>query len=281
MFPAGHLQQGLDPVRILLWVLGAAGLFWLTVQAYGHRLIFRRSRSFRAEKEDAGMSVEEVSFCAEDGTALHGWWFPHTDARGVLVVCHGNAGNVSDRLWMAQDLADLPLHLLIFDYRGYGKSEGIPSEKGTGQDVAAAWEFARQRMGADAADPPIVLYGRSLGGAVALQAACRLPVRGVILESTFTSILDIGRRFYPWLLPRLTCRHPYRSDLRMAAVRAPVLMAHSPEDETIPYDLGQALYRRAPHPYGFYDLTGPHAEAGWQTAPDYAQALRGFIDGLV
>jgi uncharacterized protein len=275
------LQQGVDLVTPIVWILGGLALLWFAVQGYGHRLIFRRSRTFRAEKEEAGLAVEDVAFCAEDGTALHGWWFPHEQARGVLLVCHGNAGNISDRLWIAQDLQDLPLHIFIFDYRGYGKSGGLPSEQGTGKDVAAAWEVARNKIGAEEDDPPIVVYGRSLGGAVALQAACSLPVRGVILESTFTSIVDVGRRFYPWLLPRWTCRHPYRSDLRISAVRAPVLMGHSPEDETIPFDLGQALYRRAPNPRGFYELTGAHAEAGWQSSPEYGQAIREFVNEVI
>lgn len=259
------------------WILGVPVLLWVGVQSYGHRLIFRRSRTFRAEKESARREAEDVEFCAEDGTALHGWWFPKADARGVLLVCHGNAGNVSDRIWIADDLQDLPLHIFLFDYRGYGKSAGFPSEKGTEKDVMAAWECARHKLDADENDPPIVVYGRSLGGAVALQLASRLPLRGVILESTFTSILDVGLRFYPWLWPRLTCRHPYRSDLRIASVRAPLIMAHSPDDETIPFDMGEALYRRAPNPRGFFRLQGGHAEAGWQTTPAYAQAIREFV----
>ncbi len=260
-----------------LWILGTLAVLWCLLQAYGNHLIFRRSRTFRAEKEDTALAVEDVEFCSEDGTSLHGWWFPKEDARGVLLVCHGNAGNVSDRLWIPEDLQDLPLHIFLFDYRGYGNSGGLPSEKGTGLDVCAAYEVAREKIKAGMENPPIFIYGRSLGGAVALQAAEKLPIRGLILESTMTSILDVGLRFYPWLLPRITCRHPFRSDLRIAAVKAPVIMAHSPEDETIPFDMGEALYRRVPNPAGFYQLTGTHAEAGWQTSPEYAEAVRAFI----
>ncbi|MDF3128395.1 alpha/beta hydrolase [Kiritimatiellaeota bacterium B1221] len=260
-----------------LWIPGGLMLLWCGLQAYGNRLIFRRSRTFRAKKEDTALTVEDLEFCAEDGTALHGWWFPKAEARGALLVCHGNAGNVSDRLWIPEDLQDVPLHIFLFDYRGYGKSGGLPSEKGTGWDVRAAYEVVREKVKGDLENPPIFIYGRSLGGAVALQAAESLPIRGLILESTMTSILDVGRRCYPWLLPRLTCRHPFRSDLRIAAVKAPVLMAHSPEDEIIPFDMGEALYRRVPNPGGFYRLTGSHAEAGWQTSPEYADAFRAFI----
>lgn len=275
MFGAGPLRQRVGVVTVAGILLALIGL-WFGLQAYEHRLIYPASREFLFSPEDSTREVEEVEFCAEDGIALHGWWFPHDRAEGVLLVCHGNAGNVSDRLWIAEDLRDVPLHIFIFDYRGYGKSRGIAGEKGTGLDVAAAWEFARNRCGGDAS-PPILIYGRSLGGAVALQAASRFPVRGVILESTFTSILEIAVRRYPWLLPRFTCRNPYRSDLRISQVRAPVLMAHSPEDQVIPFDMGEALYRKVPNPWRFIRLRGTHVEAGWQTSPDYAAAVREFV----
>lgn len=262
----------------LALLLGISAICWILLQGHGNRLIFARSRTFRAEKEDTKLDVEDVEFCADDGAALHGWWFHQRNAKGILLVCHGNAGNVADRIWVAEDLQDIPLHVFIFDYRGYGKSKGVPSEAGTEKDVAAAWEFARSKWREASDSPPIFIYGRSLGGAVALQAAAKFPIRGLILESTFTSILAVGMRNYPWLLPRVTCRHPYRSDLRITAVKAPVIMAHSPDDEVIPFDMGEALYRRVPNPEGFFQLSGTHDEAGWQTSPVYAQGVRDFID---
>ncbi len=264
-----------------VWGLAlCASLGWLALRVTAQRMIFPRSRHFRARAEDAGLPVEEVVFAAEDGTRLHGWWFPHPCARGGLICCHGNAGNVSDRLWMAQDLADLRLHKLIFDYRGYGKSGGRPSEKGTGLDVAAAWDFVHARLG-HPERPPIAVYGRSLGGAVALQLATCREVRALVLESTFTSILEMGRRHHPWLLPGLTCPHPYRSDLRIQRIKAPVLVAHSPDDEIVPYDMGVRLYEEAPEPKRFCGLHGGHAEAGWQTSPEYARIFREWLDAAL
>lgn len=254
----------------------AAALAWFGVQAVGHHLIFPRSRTFRAGPEDTDLEIEDVEFCAEDGTALHGWWFPKPEAKGVLLVCHGNAGNVSDRIWIAEDLRDVPVHVFVFDYRGYGKSSGIPSEKGTGRDVRAAYEVVCSRLGTQD-DPPVVVYGRSLGGAVALQLACEVPLRGVILESTFSSILDIGKRVYPYLFPSLTCRHPYRSDLRIPQVQCPILAAHSPDDEIVAFDFGKKLYDLAPNLWHFCPLKGTHVEAGWQSSPEYAQRMRDFL----
>lgn len=260
----------------LLWIVSVAVVAWCAVQAYGHRLLYPRSRQFRSGPEDTDLPIEDVSFCAEDGTALHGWWFPKENAKAVLLVCHGNGGNISDRLWMAEDLKDVPVHLFIFDYRGYGKSSGMPSEKGTALDVMAAYEVARTRLGG-MENPPIVVYGRSLGGAVALQLASRLPVRGVILESTFSSVINVAKYLYPYLMPQLTCRHPYRSMDLIPKVTCPILAAHSPEDETVPFEVGKDCYDLAPDLWRFCKLKGNHVEAGWQTSPEYAEAVRDFI----
>jgi uncharacterized protein len=258
-------------------LLAAAGLRLLTAWQE-QRLLYRRSGTFRAQPEDAGLTAEEVNFCAEDGAALHGWWFAHPEAKGVLLVCHGNAGNISDRLWIPRDLADVELDVFLFDYRGYGKSGGLPHEKGTGRDVRAAYEVCCQRWEVRTGTrPKVVLYGRSLGGAVALQAAETCPVQALILESTFTSVLEMGERFHPLLLPRLFCMNRYRSDERIRKTEVPVLVAHSPDDEVIPYDMGQRLYALAPNPRGFVTLSGLHDEAGWQTSPEYARAVRRLI----
>ena len=249
---------------------------WMAIQGFENRMLYPSNRRAAPEETDwHGLEVEDVDFCAEDGAKLHGLWFPHPEATGALLVCHGNGGGAEFRTWIPRDLRDLPLHVFVFDYRGYGKSEGVPSEKGTGKDVAAAWEVAHERLGRPE-DPPILLYGRSLGGAVALQLPADCPVRGVVLESTFTSIVDMGRRLYPWLWPRVTCRNRYRSDLRIQRVAAPVLCAHSVEDELIPDAMGRELYRRAPNPWRFCELRGGHEEAGWQTSPGYAAAFREF-----
>jgi fermentation-respiration switch protein FrsA (DUF1100 family) len=263
-------------VTYLVWIPAALLAVWLLLQGFALALLYPSGRrKLPAEPDFEGLEVEEVEFCAADGTALHGLWFPHPEAKGVLLVCHGNGRNAYSRVWIAKDLRDLPLHVFVFDYRGYGRSAGMPSERGTALDVAAAWEVVHERLGRPE-DPPILLFGRSLGGAVALQLGPECPVRGLILESTFTSVLEIALRRYPWLLPRLTCRNPYRSDLRIHRVSAPVLMAHSPDDEVIPYDMGESLFRRTPHPWRFCVLEGGHEEAGWRTSPGYAAAVRAF-----
>lgn len=268
----------MNPGAVLGGGLAAAAGVRMLAAWQEHRLLYRRSTTFRAQPEEAGLSAEEVNFCTEDGASLHGWWFAHPQARGVLLVCHGNAGNISDRLWIPRDLADVEMDVFLFDYRGYGKSGGLPHERGTERDVRAAYEVCCQRWEVrNGVRPKVVLYGRSLGGAVALQAVETCPVQALILESTFTSVLEMGERFYPWLLPRVFCMNRYRSDERILNTEAPVLVAHSPEDETVPFDMGQRLYSLAPNPWGFVTLAGLHDEAGWQTSPAYAAAVRRLI----
>jgi len=261
-------------VWILAVLLLLPALFWLLARGIGHSRLYPRTRSF-VEWEDGHRAVEDLVFFAKDGVKLHGHWYEHPEAKGVLLICHGNAGNVSHRLWMAEDLKDLPLHVLIFDYRGYGRSRGIPNEKGTALDVEAAWEVAHQRLG-HPEDPAILLYGRSLGGGVALQLPRHCPVKGVILESTFSSILEMGLKYYPWLLPHWTLANRYLSLDRIQSLSVPVLVAHSPDDELVPFDMGQRLYDAAPAPWSFCTLQGLHDDAGWQTSEEYAAAFRAF-----
>lgn len=267
----------MNPVAFLWGGLLALLVFRFLVSWKEHRLLYRSNTVFRALPRDAGLTAEDVTFCAEDGASLHGWWFPHPEARGIFLVCHGNAGNISDRLWIPQDLADVPVHVFLFDYRGFGKSRGVPREAATARDVRAAYQYCVQKWGGENAAPPVILYGRSLGGAVALQAVESCPVRALILESTFTSVLEMGQRFYPWLFPTLFCMNRYRSDLRMAQASMPTLIAHSPDDEVVPYDMGETLFKLAPNPRGFFHLIGPHEDAGWRTSPEYAAGIRKLI----
>lgn len=266
----------MSAVPVAAGVLSLPILYYLLAKWIGQVRLYRRCRTF-AELEPGHREFEEVDFFAKDGVRLHGWWFSHPEAKGAMLICHGNAGNVSHRMWMAEDLKDVPLHLFIFDYRGYGKSKGIPSEKGTAQDVEAAWEVIHQKM-EHVEDPPILLYGRSLGGAVALQLPPRCSVRGVILECTFTSILELAKAYYPVLLPELTLTNRYVSEDRIRSLALPVLMAHSPDDELVPYEMGERLFQAAPQAWRFCVLEGGHDDGGWQVAEEYARSVREFVE---
>jgi uncharacterized protein len=212
------------------------------------------------------------------GERLHGWWTPAR--RGVPVAhvlfCHGNGGNIGDRLSHVRLLAEAGLDVLVFDYSGYGRSSGRPSEQGTYRDAAAAHAALLRRPGVDPGR--VLLLGESLGGAVALALALELPPAGLILQSAFTSVRDMARVHYPFL-PRSLVPDAYPSLERIGALRAPLLVLHGARDAIVPLLYGEALFEAAPEPKrlevfedaGHNDLGGERWAA---TIADWAYSLR-------
>jgi len=240
------------------------------------RLLYFPDPRLIATPEALGLDFESVSIGTEDDLRLHAWWIPANPARGVLLFCHGNAGNISHRLDSIRQFHELGLSVLIFDYRGYGESEGKPSEAGTYRDVTAVWRYLTGKRGI----PPekVVVFGRSLGAAVAAHLAARVEPGAVVLESAFTSVADMAARLYPWLPVRWLVRIDYPVARDIQAIRAPVLILHSPNDEIIPYDMGRTLYELAHEPKEFIELRGGH-NGGWLLSePDYSSAVDAFLD---
>ncbi|MBU0678770.1 MAG: alpha/beta hydrolase [Verrucomicrobia bacterium] len=238
--------------------------------------LFHPSGSDEGSPADQGLQFSDVEFMTNDGKRLHGWWVPHENALGTVLFCHGNAGNISTRTAIIRDLQAFGVNVFAFDYRGYGRSQGIPTEKGTYLDAEAAYEVVRSRY-ADAEDPPVAVYGRSLGGAVAVELALRKPVRALILESAFTSTVDIGKELYPLLPVDWFCRYRYDSAKKLPEIAVPKLIAHSPDDEVIPYRHGERLFEAAAPPKRFVRLSGTHDELAWVSSPQYRCELAAFL----
>jgi len=240
------------------------------------RLLYFPDPRLIATPEALGLDFESVSIGTEDDLRLHAWWIPANPARGVLLFCHGNAGNISHRLDSIRQFHELGLSVLIFDYRGYGESEGKPSEAGTYRDVTAVWRYLTGKRGI----PPekVVVFGRSLGAAVAAHLAARVEPGAVVLESAFTSVADMAARLYPWLPVRWLVRIDYPVARDIQAIRAPVLILHSPNDEIIPYDMGRTLYELAHEPKEFIELRGGHNDGWLLSEPDYSTAVDAFLD---
>ncbi len=193
------------------------------------------------------LKFEDAHFQAEDGTRLHGWYLEHPRPRAVVLFAHGNAGNLSHRADLVEELRRrLHVTVMIFDYRGYGKSAGSPSEKGLLQDARAARRWLARRAGVP--EHQIVLLGRSLGGGVMVDLAARDGARALVLDSTFTSLPDVGARHYPWLPVRWLMRTRLDSLSKIRHYRAPLLQFHGDADRIVPYELGRRLFAAAPGP---------------------------------
>ncbi|MCG6899614.1 MAG: alpha/beta hydrolase [Gammaproteobacteria bacterium] len=237
------------------------------------------SRTVDATPADIGLPYENLRLTTEDGVQLHAWFIPAVVPRGTLLFSHGNAGNIAHRLETIRLFHSLDLNVLIFDYRGFGESEGKPSEQGTYRDVRAAWNYLRENRGIAARE--IVLFGRSLGAAITVDLASQVPSAGVILESAFTSVPDMAAHLYPWLPVGFLVRYRYDSAAKIGRISAPVLVIHSHEDEIIPYSQGEKLFTKANEPKRFLELNGGHND-GFQISHEvYRETLVQFLEVIL
>ena len=208
---------------------------------------------------ELGLSFEQVNFKTGDRLRLHGWFVPAQNAEFTVLYCHGNGGNMMYFLDTVNLHNSLGLNCFIFDYRGYGSSQGRPSENGTYLDVRAAYRWLTKKKGV----PPqrIIIFGWSLGASVAAYLAGKSRSAGLVLEGAFTSYADIGSRYYPYMPVRLFARFNYPTIDYIRRITCPVLVMHSRDDETVPFEFGLELYDAANEPKEFVDLRGAHNEA--------------------
>jgi len=267
--------------NLLYWLFvaavcyGAVALYLFIMQP---RLLYypdMPGRELVATPADVGLVYENVSLQTRDGVQLHAWFIPAERPRATVLFCHGNAGNISHRLDSIRLLHSLGLQVLIFDYRGYGQSEGRPSEKGSYRDVDAAWRYLLDVR--DLPEDGIILFGRSLGAAVAADLASRTRPAAVILESAFTSVPDMAAGIYPWLQVRLLSRYRYDNLGKVTLISAPLLLVHSREDEIIPFSHGERLFRQAREPKQFLEINGGHNDAFLTSRKAYTQGLEAFL----
>jgi fermentation-respiration switch protein FrsA (DUF1100 family) len=257
------------------------GLVLAPVVAYGllrwfeHHQVFHPSGRFAAEGDSLGVAFEEVWLTSTDGTRLNAWFFPTSPEEPAVLICHGNGGNISHRRELYAALLDLNLNVLAFDYRGYGRSEGRPSEAGICADAEAAYAWLRKR--GFAADN-ILALGDSLGGGVATELATRHPLGGLILQSTFTSIPDIGAEFFPWLPVRTLATIHLDNYAKLPRLNLPILVMHSRADTLIPFAHGERLFNAANPPRLFSELQGDHNDTLQAGRQEFTGAIRDFLN---
>lgn len=245
-------------------------------------MLFERSLVFQPLRYPAGnwqpssIKFEDAEFAAADGTKLHGWFVPHEKPRAVVLFAHGSGGNVTLRADMLRELNRLGAAVLLFDYRGFGKSEGSPSEAGILSDARAARSWLAKRAGV--AERDIVLMGESLGTGVVVDLAAVDGARGLILLSAFTSRPDVAAWHRPWLPMQLLMRIRLNSLSKIADYQGPLLSAHGDADKTVPYAQGQQLFEAANEPKRFVTLAG--CDHGAPPPAEFYRTVDDFLGSL-
>jgi pimeloyl-ACP methyl ester carboxylesterase len=252
---------------------GLCVVVWLMLRWFEHRQVYIPGRVMERPGRDWGQAVEDVWFTTSDGVKINAWFAPARTssprAKMAVLVCHGNAGNVSHRGPLVQALLSTGANVLVFDYRGYGRSEGRPGEAGTYRDARAAFDWLTNR---GFAATNIIAYGESLGGGIASELAEHQPLGGLVLQSAFTSVPDIGAELFPWLPVRLLATIHYPTKDRLPMITAPVLVMHSRTDDIIGFHHGQTNFAVAHSPKLFWELNGDHNGALDDPKP--------FIEGM-
>lgn len=265
-------------LRLLLAVALIYILIVILAWAFQRHLLYLPNvagDSVTATPADRGWRYEPVTLTTADGVNISGWWLPLENARATLLFFHGNAGNIGHRLDSLALFRALNLSVLIIDYHGYGDSEGTPSETGTRMDARAAWNYLTVECGI----PPgqIIMFGRSLGAAVATELAREHAPGAVILESPFRSLPDMAQAAYPFLPARWLVRYEYDTEAYVRDINAPLLVIHSEQDDIIPYSHGQAVYAAAREPKSMLVIEGDHNTGFLNNPEKYLNNIDRFL----
>jgi len=262
-------------VGVLLIAYWGYGLILYFMQP---KFIYGPVRDIPYTPDELGLDFESIVFKTADALQLAGWYIPADDAEFTLLFCHGNGGNIMHRLDSINFFHDLGLNCFIFDYRGYGNSEGKPTEPGTYLDAQAAYKWLTEEKKVPRKE--IIMFGRSLGGTIAAQLASKAEARGLIIESAFTSYVDIGRKFYPYMPVRWFARFSYRTTDYIKKVKIPVMIIHSRNDEVVPFEFGLELYEAANEPKELVEIFGSHNDGFLVSGEIYKKAWTKWLKFL-
>ena len=264
-------------VRLLLCLAVA----YFVLRWFEHRQVYQPHAEMEANGSELGRPFEDVYFETSDGARLNAWFFPaDTNSprrRLVFLLCHGNAGNIRHRLDHASALLETGAAAFLFDYRGYGRSKGIPSEGGTYLDAQAAHAWLRQK---GFAATNVIALGESLGGGIASELALRETLGGLILQSTFTSITDVGAELFPWLPVRWLNRIKYDTHSKLPRVKVPVLVMHSRADSLIRFEHAERNFATANEPKLVWEIGGDHNDFLDRHRARYVEGLDRFLSLL-
>jgi len=265
--------------RLVLVAIATYALTCMTFATLQRQLIYYPSREYVATPFNRGLAYEDVILTTSDGETITGWYVPESERQATVLFCHGNSGNISYLVHDIQLLHHAGFSVFIFDYRGFGRSTGTPDERGLYTDALAAWDYLAKTRAVP--KPQIIVFGRSLGGAVAIELATRVDPVGLIVESTFTSMEDVAHHLYPLLPAGLFLKDRYDSIDKIAQITCPKLFLHGTQDTLLPIDMGRQLYEAATEPKEFIETPGDHNESGYAYSPAYTTQLTFFIRELL
>lgn len=242
------------------------------------KALYQRSSVIYRTPELNGWDYEDV-FVSVGKEKTHGWYIPCENPKGFILFSHGNAGNVADRLESVGIFRNLGMSVLVYDYGGYGQSTGKPSEERCCQDALAMWRWLTEEK--KVLPGQVVLFGRSLGGAVTANLATKVNCAGVILESTFLSTVDVAKDMFRWFPARFARGNEFNTKEKANQIKSPVLVIHSPEDTLIKYYHGKQIFDLLSVDKEFLEIRGDHNEGFIITGEKYHDGLRNFIEKVL
>ena len=263
--------------KMIILVFVAAFSFVAFVRYFEANSIFHPTHEMPVTPAFVGLDFEDIYFKTPDHCELNGWFMKAPQARSTLLFLHGNAGNISHRLEKILMFHQLGLNVFIIDYRGYGKSQGKPSEGGLYQDALAAYDYLLTRKDID--HGKVIGYGDSLGGVVAVELATKRKLACLVVDSSLTSIAEMSRTIFPFV-PTFLLTMRMDSASKVKTITVAKLFIHSVNDEIIPFKLGKKLFDKAAGPKEFLQITGGHNTSHIDSREILMKSLHKFFKGL-
>lgn len=262
-------------MKILLIIILGVIIFKIYFIFLEQKSLYHPYKEIPETPTNSGIKYEDVNFKTDDGKLLNGWFVPAKDAKVTVLYCHGNAGNIYHRLHKVKFFHEMGVNFFIFDYRGYGKSTGNPSEKGLYKDAQAAYDYIISRSDVD--KNKIVVYGKSLGGPVAADLCLHKKASALILEGSFASVALRAQQLYPFLPMKLLITQKYDAMDKVKNIHIPKLIAHGRRDEVISFRHGEILFGVAAEPKQFLPFDGGHNDDTYVTSVAYKEVLQKFL----
>ncbi len=261
-------------MKILILLLLIIVLFVAYVRYLEENTVFHPSRELTVTPTQAGLDYDDVYFPTEDGLKINGWLVKASNTASTLIFFHGNAGNIGDRVEKIEMFHKMGLNVFIVDYRGFGRSQGVPTEEGIYKDAIGTYDYLLTRKDIDL--QKLVAYGASLGGAVAVDLASKRKVAALIIDSSFTNAADMAKAIFPFI-PSFLIQAKMDSVSKINHITVPKLFLHSRTDETVPFELGEKLFRRAAEPKEFVELKGNHNDGYVISENVFQKHMRQFL----